>query len=170
MTNAVLKALDSAYFLCAATQGETALTTELAEIMERLEKLSPELMRLTEEGKFLDPDAYGRVQSLFTEIPQPDVSDMTAVYVVVGQRVESLRLHELDRDIAGHYEIQVPSYLSDAFKAECALDIFHAQVAIKVLDDFSIVVGNYLEAPNRDSVGTLERLGHLVGITERTSF
>jgi hypothetical protein len=170
MTNKVLKALDAALFLSSATQGETVLTNELADIMKRLEKLSPDLMRLVEGGQFLDPDAYGRVQALFAEIEQPDISDMTAVYVVVDQRVESSRLHDLDKDIAGHYEIQVPSYLSDELKAECALDIFHAQVAIKVLDDFSIVVGTYLDAPQRDSHGVLERLGHLVGITERTSF
>lgn len=167
MTNAVLKALDAAHHLCAATQGDTALTIELGEILERLTKLSPDLLHLVEDGKMVDPEAYGRVHSLFAQSTQ---SDMTPVYVVVGQLVESSKLHEYDTDITGHYEVLVPAFLSDELQAACALDLFHSSVAIKVLDDFSIVVGKYLESPEIYNNGDLERLGEYVGITERTSF
>lgn len=167
MKNAVLKALDAAHHLSAATQGDTALTIALGDIIERLKTLSPVLIHLVEDGKFVDPEAYGRVQSLFAESKQPD---MTPVYVVVGQLIESSKLHEYDKDVTGHYEVLVPAFLSDELQAACALDVFHSSVAIKVLDDFSIVVGKYLESPEVYDNGDLIRLGDYVGITERTSF
>lgn len=167
MTNAVLKALDAAHHLCAATQGDTVLTIELREILERLTKLSPDLMHLVEDGKRVDPEAYGRVHSLFAPSTQPE---MTPVYVVVGELIESSKLHDFDKDVSGHYEVLVPSFLSEELQAACALDAFHGTVAIKVLDDFSIVVGKYLESPEVYDNGDLIRLGEYVGITERTSF
>jgi hypothetical protein len=165
--NAVLKALDSAHHLCAATQGNTALTLEIGEILERLKKLSPDLIHLVEDGKFVDPEAYGRILPLFAESTK---QDMTPVYVVVEKLVDQSKLHEYDTEIEGHYEILVPSFLNDELQAACALDLFHGSVAIKVLDCFSIVVSKPLESPETYENGTLERLGDFVGITERTSF
>jgi hypothetical protein len=166
MTNAVLKALDAAHRLCALTQGENALTLELGEILERLKNLSPDLMHLVNGVRHIDQEAFGRVSSLFSETPEPD---FIQVYVVVEKRVDQSKLHEYDTDIEGHYEILVPSYLSDELQAACALDLFHGSVAIKVLDYFSIVVSKPLESPETYENGTLEILGDFVGITERTA-
>jgi hypothetical protein len=45
-----------------------------------------------------------------------------------------------DEHVPGVYEIQVPEHLADAEAAACVLDVFHCNVSVKCLEDFSFSV------------------------------
>lgn len=59
-----------------------------------------------------------------------------------------------DAEVPGRYEIGVPDRFKDARAANCALDVFHSNVAVKVLDDFCFTVkynGQVLKPGSRKS-------------------
>lgn len=156
-----IAALDAAHFMAAATQGETALTLQLAELIKQLTDLQPDLMKLAEDGMVLDPDTYGRVMSAFGT-----ASDLIPVTVIVRAEVHMNDLHSDDDEVEGYYQVLVPGYLSDDLQAAVALDHFHDKIGIKRLDDFTIVVAKTLDAPDDYEANTLYKLGDYAGRTE----
>lgn len=158
-----IAALQSAHFLAHATQGDTALTLEIGEVLSRLTALQPDLFKLVDDAVVLDPEAYGRVKTAFGIQP-----DLIPVYVIVKRTAHVLDLHELDFDLGGHYQVLVPGYLSDDLQAGLALDQFHSSVAIKNLDDFDISVAKSIECPDDYESNTLYKLGDFPGLTEHT--
>jgi hypothetical protein len=160
MTALAIAALKSAHFLAHASQGDTALTNKIGEAIDQLSALLPDIERLVDYGAKLDPEAYGRIKSAFSQQP-----DLVPVYVIVIRDACSAELHPDDRDIDGHYQVLVPGFLSDELQSAVALDQFHGRVAIKCLDDFRIIVAKELTAPDDYENGLLEDLGDFVGLT-----
>jgi hypothetical protein len=72
-----------------------------------------------------------------------------------------------DADVAGEYEIEVHEDMEEADAAACALDVFHSNVSVDVLDDFEFEVrpesGDRIIEPNPDRESyELAKMGHLV--------
>lgn len=158
-----IAALDAAHFMAAATQGETALTLKLGELIKELTALQPDLIKLADDGMMLDPVTYGRVMSAFGTAP-----DLIPVTVIVEAAIHMDDLHPDDDEVEGYYQVLVPGYLSDDLQAAVALDHFHDKIGIKRLDDFTIVVAKTLDAPDDYEANTLYRLGDYAGRTEST--
>lgn len=158
-----IAALEAACNLASATQGETALTLRLRDVIQQIKVVAPDLMQLVDQHAVLDPEAYGRVMSAFGVQP-----DLIPVYVIVKPAEHAHQTHELDTEVGGHYEVLVPGYLNDDLQAALALDQFHSAVPIKVLDDFSISVAKSMECPDDYESNTLYKLGDFSGLTENT--
>lgn len=59
---------------------------------------------------------------------------------VVLTRVPNTQLHEEDHQLYTQYHIELNDSVSETQLADVALDVFHENVAVKVLDDFQISV------------------------------
>jgi hypothetical protein len=74
------------------------------------------------------------------------------------------QLHELDKNVAGSYSVKVSEAVPEDKLADAALDIFHLDIPIKVLDDFSIEVfhgENVLLPSDEHENGSLEGFAYL---------
>lgn len=62
------------------------------------------------------------------------------------------QIHQMDEDVAGNYTIEISDKITEDKFADAALDAFHLEIPIKVLDDFSIEVvdGDRVLAPSDD--------------------
>ena len=62
------------------------------------------------------------------------------VLIFVRQLVEDELLHKYDIDIKGTYRVEVSSEVTPEVAASIALDAFHSEISVKVLDDFEFKV------------------------------
>lgn len=60
--------------------------------------------------------------------------------IQVYVRAEGEPSHALDADIAGDYLLELDGSLDPKDHANAALDVFHSNMPVKVLDDFSFSV------------------------------
>lgn len=162
-TSLAIAALEAAHHLAHCTQGDTALTIQIGEVIKQISALQPDLLKLVEEGILLDPEAHGRVMSTFGTQP-----DLIPVTVIAEAAVHMNDLHSDDDEVEGYYQVLVPGYLSDDLQAALALDHFHNNIGIKRLDDFNIVVAKTIDCPEDYEPNTLFNLGDYVGRTEST--
>jgi hypothetical protein len=70
------------------------------------------------------------------------VAPHTSVHVVVEANCPDDQLHADDEGVAGTYDVGVPPQLSEGIQAGLALEAFHENIGIKVLEDFDISVVN----------------------------
>ena len=89
-----------------------------------------------------------RIDEIAEEVSEQKPAGTTTRPVRVSvARLPSLEpVHPADRNVEGSYRFLVPNHLSKNRAKEYALDRFHANVPIKVLDDFDIVVLDSLES------------------------
>lgn len=60
--------------------------------------------------------------------------------IQVYVRAEGDPSHKLDEDVAGDYLLDLDGSLDPKDHANAALDVFHSNIPVKVLDDFSFSV------------------------------
>lgn len=65
---------------------------------------------------------------------------MNKMVTVVLTPVPNTQLHEEDHQLYTQYHIELDDSVSETQLADVALDVFHENVAVKVLDDFQISV------------------------------
>ena len=70
-------------------------------------------------------------------------------------------LHEDDKEVAGDYPIGLQGSIDEKSIADAALDVFHENVPIKVLDDFDFEVWQQLETDPLHEGGSLSWAGKL---------
>lgn len=68
------------------------------------------------------------------------MADYIALAVAAVNLITKPKLEEEDRHVPGVYSVMVPKGLSDKTMASVALDAFHSECAVGVLDDFAFVV------------------------------
>jgi hypothetical protein len=161
MSNNTIKALKSACTL-AYKQENDNLVQELALVMSKLDSLQEKLMELAESAKHHDIEAYARIVSQFSPVDTEDQST-DLVFVLVKATVKNKDLDEDDKHVEGRYIVEVPSFLSDSLQAAVALDNFHEENAIAVLDDFEISTVKYLSSADNYENYSLTELGEYRG-------
>ncbi len=57
---------------------------------------------------------------------------------IVVEQIEGSRIHPQDVQVAGLYQVEVDSTLSDGHAAREALDSFHLRTPIKMLENYTI--------------------------------
>ncbi|HHK1717156.1 TPA: hypothetical protein ACQQ5N_002941 [Pseudomonas aeruginosa] len=62
------------------------------------------------------------------------------LHVIVATELPQQALHQLDQDVAGIYSVTVESRLTQGIQSGVALDVFHDNQPIKMLEDFTITV------------------------------
>lgn len=62
------------------------------------------------------------------------------LHVIVATELPQQTLHQLDQDVAGIYSVTVESRLPQGIQSGVALDVFHDNQPIKMLEDFTITV------------------------------
>jgi hypothetical protein len=65
---------------------------------------------------------------------------MLSAIVKVEPTCQESKLNANDLEVAGEYEVELKIEVTEAQIADVALDVFHANVTVKVLDDFSFTV------------------------------
>lgn len=148
---------------CSAAEGATPFGRKLDQLTQLIMELEPQIVQIANNVDSPNPEIYGRIMSVFA--PRPD---LIPVYVILKPLVPAEALHFYDADLGGHFQVLVPGYLSDDMQAALALDLFHSEIAIKVLDDFDIQVAKTIECPDDYENNTLIKLGDFVGLTEAT--
>ncbi len=66
---------------------------------------------------------------------------MTTVMIHVTPTVSADKLHLDDQEVGTLYRVTLDSTVTEDF-ADAALDVFHANIAVKQLDDFTIEAKN----------------------------
>ena len=69
------------------------------------------------------------------------VNTKTPVYIDVALEANAITYEE-DEGIEGRYLVEIPSTYSPEEMASIALDCFHSQIGIKLLDSFRFTVSN----------------------------
>lgn len=143
--------IDAAAIVCDLAKDEAAMIAAIAMLKSAdCEAMANQLEALFSFGTqmnantnafFDDGDMSKANNSLITESAKTEITEKIMVVVCVETDKDEDHLHEDDRhDIPGKYAILIdPSAPSDKW-ADIALDVFHNEVAISVLEDFSISV------------------------------
>lgn len=69
-----------------------------------------------------------------------DIKMPNTVKVIIERNVPADEIHECDLDLPLEVEIEIKDSVDTVNFASCALDVFHANFAVKVLENFNFIV------------------------------